>query len=325
MFIRRQMVRRIAKPSFVYACYLLMMMAALSVIWAEAAIAGTLSSRSDLVTDPSPSATTSHQFTFTTATTGTIASVTFTFPSGFNVTGVSLGLTSGIGAGTVSADTSLRARYTVTSPASVNAGTAITIQLQGVVNSASTGSKSISIATKNASDGTIDSGTVSTVINNATSISSSIQQVFVFTVGTGSLTFSVDPASSPVAATNVTLTVETNTSSASGGYRVTSRIGQQLTGTAYSAATIPPWTGTTASPTTWNTTTNPNYWGVTRSAFPNDSGNYFGVTTTAQTVMSGTGPTNGDSQTETWKVAVDYTTPADTYTTTIYFVGTPSF
>ena len=100
---------------------------------------------------------------------------------------------------------------------------------------------------------------------------------------------------------------------------------QELTGTAYSAATIPAWTGTASSPTAWNTTSFPNYWGVTRTSSPNDGGNYFGVTSTPQTIMSGNGPTNGDVQSETWKVAVDYLTPADTYTTTIYFVGTPKF
>ncbi len=318
-------MRKSAVARLALLAYMAFMAVALSIIWAPAAYAGILQNRSDTVTDPSPSATTSHQFTFTTAGTAVIAYILFVFPTGFDVSSATLGLYSGIGAGTISADSATIARYTVTSPGSISSGTAITIQFQNVVNSSTTGTKTIAIQTKRSNNSTVDSGSVTVIIDNPASISATLQPVFVFTINTGTISLPVDPVSSPVATAGLTLTVATNTSAASGGYIVTARASQDLTGTAYSSAMIPAWTGTAASPTTWDSGSNPNYWGITRSAFPSDGGSYFGLTTAAQTVMSGTGPTNGDSQTQTWRVAVDYLTPADTYTTTVYIVGTPSF
>jgi hypothetical protein len=293
--------------------------------------AATLTGVSDLVTNPAPSATTTHQFTFTTASTGTIEYIQFAFPSGFNVSSATLGLTSGIGAGTLSAPSSTSACYTVTTPVSVSSGTQISVQLHSVVNRSSTGSPSLTVRTRNTSassctsGGQIDQGNTSIVINNPASISATAQKVLVFTISKGALSFALNPSSSSTSTDSLNLTVATNTAASTGGYQVTARTGQALTGTRYPGSTIPNWTGTAASPTSWNTGANPNFWGATRTGLVDDSGDYFGITTSTQTIMSGNGPTNGETTTVTFRVAVDYNTPADIYTTTIFFVGTPSF
>lgn len=315
-------------------CYLVLAAAALMLLWGGVAEAGTFTNVSDTVTDPSPGASTTHQLTFTAATTASIEFVTFSFPSGFNVGSATLNMTSGIGAGTLSAPTSTSLCYTISSPASITTGTVLSFQLASVINAGTTGTKSITLTTLNTNatscssnkpNQKADTGTASIVIGNATAISATTQRVFVFTISAGTMNLDLDPVVNRDMTGTLTLTVRTNTSASSGGYVVTASTSQDLTGTAYSSATIPAWTGTTASPTTWDSVANPNYWGITRSAFPNDNGSYFGLTTTPQVVMSGNGPTNGDAQTQTWRVAIDFTAPADTYTTTVYFVGSPSF
>lgn len=313
------------------AGYFLVTVAILSILWAPIAVAGTLTNVSDVVTDPTPSAVTSHQFAFQPPSTTTVKYITFTFPSGFSVSSgaTTVGLRSGIGAGTLSFSSSLIACYRLTTAANLS-GSIREIELRGVTNTSLTGTATIAIQTWNGGttclNGTaVDSANVQITIDNPASIPTT-QLVFAFSISSGVLNFTLDPVNNPSTTTILTLTVATNASSGSGGYNVTARITGSLAGRAYSSASIPAWTGTAASPTTWNTASNPNFWGLTRDAFPGtDAGKYFGLTTTAQTVMSGTGPTNADVQQETYQVAIDYRTPGDTYVTSIIFVGTPSF
>src|SRR6058998_2339827 len=74
---------------------------------------------------------------FTTATTGTIKTITMTFPSGFVLTNAKLIEVQNIGAGTIGIS-SQTITYTVNSAVSVPAGTAIKIMIGKIVNAATT-------------------------------------------------------------------------------------------------------------------------------------------------------------------------------------------
>lgn len=101
-----------------------------------------------------PGVTTSYTINFTTATTENLQFIEFTFPSGFTVSGVTLGPVSGIGAGSLST-TGTTVVYTVATPAAITAPAAISIRLNNIVNNVA-GSYSLNIATK-VGTSTIDS------------------------------------------------------------------------------------------------------------------------------------------------------------------------
>lgn len=103
----------------------------------------------------------SYELLFTTASTGTIRTVTIAFPTGFNLGLVTLIERSGIGAGAMSlSGTTLT--YTVTSPVSIAAGIPIRFELSNVIHPATPGTYSISITTKDSSGNIIDGPTVGT-------------------------------------------------------------------------------------------------------------------------------------------------------------------
>jgi len=120
----------------------------------------------------------SYEILFTTATTGTIKTVTIEFPTGFDVGSVSLIERNGIGAGVLSASgTTLT--YTVTSPVSIAAGIPIRFELSNIIHPGTPGAYSISITTKTSLGTTIDGPTVG---------SSSVVQIGTSAIANGAVT-----------------------------------------------------------------------------------------------------------------------------------------
>jgi hypothetical protein len=88
----------------------------------------------------------SYEILFTTATTGTIKTITIAFPTGFSVTPAILIERSGIGPGSLSASgTTLT--YTVSSPVSVPAGTPIRLELANIIHPITPGTHLVTITT----------------------------------------------------------------------------------------------------------------------------------------------------------------------------------
>src|SRR5437867_9654702 len=83
---------------------------------------------------------------FTTATTGTIKTITMTFPSGFVLTNAKLIEVQNIGAGSIGIS-GQTITYTVNSAVSMSAGTAIKIMIGKMVNAA-TASNIVAVTTK---------------------------------------------------------------------------------------------------------------------------------------------------------------------------------
>ena len=87
----------------------------------------------DILTDYTAGAITTHTISSTTTVTGTIATIESVFPAGFGVSGATLGVVSGISAGTISV-MGQTVIYTVTTPVSVPSGTVISVELHSIIN-----------------------------------------------------------------------------------------------------------------------------------------------------------------------------------------------
>ncbi len=127
---------------------------------------------------------------FTTATTGTISTVTLTFDSNVNISSAALGTLINLGASTLSVSGQV-ATITVTSPASINNGVQITIPLTGITNPASAGNYGVGIVTNTASGildqgatlGYLDADGVSTGITaNQVTVSATVNPVIEFNI-----------------------------------------------------------------------------------------------------------------------------------------------
>jgi hypothetical protein len=98
--------------------------------------------------------------TFKTASAGSVKTIEIVFPSGFAVNNVGLIEVAGIGPGTLSAPTTTKLVYSVTSPVSIPAGTGIKLMFGKIINGLST-SNQLAITTKDASAVVIDGPTKS--------------------------------------------------------------------------------------------------------------------------------------------------------------------
>ena len=286
--------------------------AALAIL-AAPAFAGTLTNVNWTVSNSQTGKTAvTYAFSFKTATTGIVKTVTMAVPAGTAGTPV-VGSVYGLGAGTVALAANTLT-YTVTTPVSVAANIPIYVSVTGMTNSSTAGSRTSLAATNTSVPAVIDSGTSQSIMfgSSSTTAQVSVGRTLTFTNDTPSFTMSLDPTGLSTNQTQpVVLTVQTN---ASGGYSLAaSDTGLSMTGPAF---TIP---GVTAGPGT----------GV--ASFPSSG---FGVSA----VLSGggpgganflttTGPTGAtaDTLTLTNQVNVDYTMPAGTYNDTITYVVTPTY
>jgi hypothetical protein len=108
--------------------------------------AGTLTNVFALPADNLFSTRTHYTIAFTTATAGAIKEIEMTFPVGFNVASAKLLQVQGIGAGSLSVSGQI-VKYTLASPVSIPASTAIKISMADIINSATT-SNQVAVTTK---------------------------------------------------------------------------------------------------------------------------------------------------------------------------------
>lgn len=268
-----------------------------------------------------------YSYSFTPATTGTVASVTMSVPAGTSGT-PSVGTFYGIGAGTVSL-TGTTITYAVTSPASLTAGLPVYIEVDGMTNTSTPNDYTSDVTTLDGSSATIDSGTSQSVTfgSSTTAVNVTVAETLTFTNDTPSFNLAVDPtgpASSQQKVVN--LTVQTN---AATGYTL-SASDTTLQETNHSHFVIPATSGGA-------TLDDPGF-GVSSQLTVGAGdgatlqGNYASDTwapyaTSATPFVTSTGPTGNtaDTLTLTNGVAVDYTVPAGLYTDTITYVATPGY
>jgi hypothetical protein len=119
----------------------------------------------------------SYEILFTTATAGTITTITMAFPPGFSVTSAILIERSGIGAGALSASgTTLT--YTVSSPVSIPAGIPMRLEIANIVHPGVPGAFLVTITTKNSFN----------VLDGPTSSTTPIVQIGAAAIANGAVT-----------------------------------------------------------------------------------------------------------------------------------------
>lgn len=134
------------------------------VMAAPASAQGALTTVSATPANTMAGVTTTYTLAFTTATGAVIGSVDMEFNAAFDVSGAAYSSKTGIGDGTVSV-TGQVVTYTVTSPTTVDAGTAVTIVLSGIVNPAAAAySPAVTITTRYTNHNPIDVGTAAVTI-----------------------------------------------------------------------------------------------------------------------------------------------------------------
>jgi len=299
---------------------------------ASPALAGTLTNVSWSVSNSQTGKTSvTYSFSFKTATSGSVKSVTLTVPNGTAGT-IAVGTVYGLGAGTV-ALASNTITYTITTAVSVAANIPIYLSFTGLTNTASAGSHTSAITTCTSTPSTIDSGTSPSVAfgSSQTSVTVSLAQTLTFTNDTLSVSFALDPTGSANNMSQaVTLTVQTNASS---GYTLSaSDSGLSRTNPAYTIPAVSagpasgvgtfPASGFGASATLTSAGSN----GATLASGL-ASNQWVGYPASAATFLTTTGPTGAtpDTLVLTNQVQVDWAVPAGTYTDTITYVVTPSY
>jgi hypothetical protein len=310
-----------------------------------------------------------HTFNFTTATTGTIATILIeyvttptgaTVPTGLVTTSGVQGSPTGIGASTSNFTGNGTITLTVTSPASVSSGTAISIPYTTITNPSTDNTTSyVRITTRASGPTTIDTTTVAFAVLTSTSlaVTASVDPSLTFSIAavtsgsvngraitiTSGTSASTIPFGTLAAGTPATaahdLTVTTNAGS---GYTVTVK-----------AAADPPlsdgsknidyFTGTNTSPTTWSApagtaaSVNTGFFGYTTEdatlgtgtadRFTSSSGDkWAGVINSAaeEVVYSATGVTSEVTRVG-WTAAVNALQPPGSYTGTVLVVATPTY
>ncbi|MBV8301886.1 MAG: hypothetical protein JOY68_08180, partial [Candidatus Dormibacteraeota bacterium] len=190
----KKWVRRVRRPGASIAIAFAMVLGFSVAVSPRAFAAGTLTNISWAVNNNQASAaSTTYAYSFTTATTGTIKTITFTV-SGSGLAGTpAIVAAYGIGAGSV-ARAGQVITYTVTSPVSVANGIPILIQLSGNTNPAA-GSYTTAIATNTAAPAVIDSGTSPSVTfaSNNTAKTIVVAQSLTFTLSATSFQLNMDP------------------------------------------------------------------------------------------------------------------------------------
>jgi len=273
----------------------------------------------------------SYSCSFTTATTGTIKTITFAV-SGSGLGGTpTINRNYGIGAGTVGRS-GQTITYTVTSAVSVAAGIPIYIELGGLTNSSTAGTYTTTVTTQTSTPSTIDTGTTPSVTLTATNtaVTVSIAKSLTFAVNNSAFALDMDPSLPALAdqTANVGLTIQTNANS---GYTLT--VADAATGLQSSSTGTPAIAKVSTGKATSLAWPGAPKWGYTitgtgptiDSAFSGSK--YAGYTSAGETVASRTGPTGGtaDSITIANRIAIDYSVPAGVYTDTLTYTVTPSY
>jgi len=302
------------------------------VLAAAPAAAGTLGTVSWAVSNNQVGASgVQYTFTFTTADTGTIASITMTVPATTGGT-PAVESNSGIGAGTVDL-TSDTITYTVTSPVSVPADTSIQLVFSGLTNPSSATSSTSTVTTLNGSDETIDASTSQSVTFAAgdTTVTIAVAQSTTFSSDTQSFSLLLDPslAGTATITKDVGLSVQSNAAS---GYTLSVRNSSNgLYKSTSPTYAIPAASAGMASAATWPGANRYGYsltlTGPTAGHANLNGGNFAGYTSGGESVATASGPTGASAHTIalTNQIQVSYATPAGTYTDTLTYTVTPSY
>jgi hypothetical protein len=277
-----------------------------------------------------------YTFELTTATSGTIKTVTATVPANTGGT-VAAGQIWGLGAGAATlSGTTLT--YTVTVPETVAAGIPLYIEFTGLTNTTTaTASATSTVTTNDATPTTIDTATSSPSVSfgaASTAVTVQIPKSLTFTNDTPSFTMQLDPSLTALSTVSkaVTVTVTTN---AGQGYTLAAKDTGLISGSnTITFASTGVATGVASASFAANTigvSATKTIAGGSLAAIQGAglavSGNYVGYTTGGETFLSASKPTGNtaDSLVLTNRVKIDYNTPAGTYTDTITYTATPSY
>jgi hypothetical protein len=317
----------------------MMLMAGLGVITTQSVLAAGLTNLSWAVSNNQAAATpTNYAYSFKTATTGTIKTVTFTV-SGAGLAGApAIVVAYGIGAGTVGRAGQV-ITYTVTAAVSVSAAIPIYIELSGLTNPAA-GSYTTAIATNTAVPAVIDNGTTPAVVFAATNTSKTIvvAKSLTFTLDTTAFQLTMDPSLPALADQSYTsnITILTNANS---GYTLTvSDLATGLQSASAGNPTIPQVSTSMATAVAWPAApVNVTGYTVTgtgvgdagfavNAAFAGGT-KYAGYRNAGDVVASSTTATGATANTcaITDQTAIDYATASGTYTDTITYTATPNY
>lgn len=299
---------------------------------ASPARAGTPTNMSWTVSNNQVGATgVSYSYSFKTATTGTIKTITFAV-SGAGLAGTpTIVRAYGIGAGTV-ARSGQTITYTVTSAVSVSTGIPIYIEFGALTNSSTSGSYTTTITTQTAVPATIDTGTTPAVTLAAsnTAVTVAIDKSLTFTVDTTAFELDMDPSLPALADQTATvgLTVQTNANS---GY--TLAVSDNATGLQSSSTGNPVIADVSAAKASSVTWPGGAKWGYTvtgtgatiDAAFTGSK--YAGYVSGGETIATRAGSTGGTADTISIanRVAIDYSVSSGIYTDTLTYTVTPNY
>jgi hypothetical protein len=270
-----------------------------------------------------------YTWTFTTATTGTVATVTATVPSG--TAGASLSVTDiyGIPSGGTVALSGTTVTYTLTTPTSVSSGVKVLIAVDGFTNTSTAGTYTSSIQTNTSVPAAIDGPTTSasiTLSDNNTPASVVIARSTSFTNSATTQTLYVDPATATSMTAPLTLTVKSNGAS---GYALNVKATTMADSQSDTIAAVS--TGVATGVATGSFTA--NRWGYTMTKTGvgtlqgalATAGNYVGYTTAGENAVVASGVATTDTITLTNQVKVDFTQDAGSYTSTVTYLVTPTY
>ena len=322
------MIKRISKILSITVA--LAMLTVGVMVWASPAGATNSTQNSATLSNAGQAATSNATISFTASTSKqatAIKSITvnfpnFTVPASPTVDGISASIG---GNGNLSSASAAGTLLTVTlTSATAPGASAVSFTVHGLTNPAAAGNQSITITSKDGSAATIDSGNpLAAIIANANvGVTATVSQALTASIASASVNLTVDPSATAFqVSSGYALSVATN---AKNGVTTSVKISGALTGTAYSTATIAAETGTFASPTSNVGKPTANHWGINVDGTSNV---WAGPTTSGESIsgLSSSGPTNALTQTHAVGVNVNYLTPADQYTTTIYYTITPNF
>jgi len=315
----------------------LMLMAGLAVVTTQSVLAASFTNLSWAVSNNQAAATpTNDAYSFKTAATGTIKTVTFTV-SGAGLAGTPAIVTAyGIGAGTVALAGQV-ITYTVTAAVSVSAGIPIFIELSGLTNPAA-GSYTTAIATNTVAPMVIDSGTTPAVVFAANNTAKTIvvAKSLTFTLDTTAFQLTMDPSLASLADQSYTsnITILTNANS---GYTLTvSDLATGLRSASTGNPTIPQVSATMATAVAWPaapanvtgyTVTGTGVAGFSVNAAFAAGTKYAGYRNAGDVVASSTTATGATANTcaITDRTAIDYATASGIYTDTITYTATPNY
>ena len=272
-----------------------------------------------------------YAYSFKTATTGTIKTITF-LVSGAGLAGTpAIARNYGIGAGSV-ARSGQTITYTVTSAVSVSTGIPIYVEFSGLTNTSTAASYTTTITTQTSVPATIDTATspAVTFASNNTAVTVAVDKSLTFAIDTTAFELDLDPSLPALAdqSQTVGLTVQTNANS---GYTLTvADNAAGLQSAATGTPTIADVSAGKATSVTWPGAPKFGYT-VTGTGATIDSAftgsKYAGYVAAGEQIASRTNATGAtaDAINIANRAAIDYSVPAVVYNDTITYTVTPNY